>query len=211
MCNRKGGMQVKITIYGLILLLFFGMVSTTTVSANADKTVETLHQTIETLRGRIDDRNTTIQALRARLDDRNRTITELRDRNQELRKRLDNRNATIVQLRTRLGKEVSETIYEIYRVVGGDTLYKIAQRFNVPTKDIIEANDMVHPYWVEIAEEIRIPVTNEKIISYTVAQGDTVVKVARQFNVDWVELINYNDITEPWWLEIGQVLEIPKS
>ncbi len=47
--------------------------------------------------------------------------------------------------------------------------------------------------------------------SYTVKSGDTLTKVAADYNVDWLTLASENSLKDPYTLYVGQVLCIPAS
>jgi murein DD-endopeptidase MepM/ murein hydrolase activator NlpD len=47
--------------------------------------------------------------------------------------------------------------------------------------------------------------------SYTVKSGDTLTKIAADYNVDWLTLASENSLKDPYTLYIGQVLCIPAS
>src|SRR5579875_118803 len=50
-----------------------------------------------------------------------------------------------------------EDLFETYTVVGGDTLYKIGLRFNVPWQSIAQANSIQSPYMIYPGEVLVIP------------------------------------------------------
>ena len=60
--------------------------------------------------------------------------------------------------------------YDKYTVKSGDTLYKIASKYNTPISRILTANPNINPFLLNIGEEIIVPYNTEVVqtdISYT--------------------------------------------
>ncbi|SNR88245.1 LysM peptidoglycan-binding domain-containing protein [Desulfurobacterium atlanticum] len=93
-----------------------------------------------------------------------------------------------------------------YTVKRGDSLLKIAKKFNVTTTDIIIKNRLKPPYTIYPGQKLKIPV-NEKI--YTVKRGDSLEKIAKRFGVSVKELIKLNRLRKPYRIYPGQKLKIP--
>ncbi len=92
-------------------------------------------------------------------------------------------------------------------VARGDTLYSISRRYNVPLRDIIEANNMVPPYRVYVGQTIKLPSAKYHIV----AKGDTLYSISKRYNVDMSSLSRLNDLDEPYTLAVGQKLILPGS
>ena len=62
-------------------------------------------------------------------------------------------------------------------------------------------------------QEIMIPVPGENAgyEVHLVKQGDTLGKIAAQYDVHWKDLATYNELENPHFLEIGQEIKIPKN
>lgn len=99
-----------------------------------------------------------------------------------------------------------ENNYMIYRVVKGDSLWSIAQRFGVTVDDIINLNNL-STINLQIGDELKIPVTNIGK-TYTVKSGDSLWSIARENNTTVDNLKSANNLTSNL-LTIGQVLIIP--
>lgn len=124
-----------------------------------------------------------------------------------------------------------ESTVEIYKVKAGDTLSLIAAKYNVELQKLIEANDLKEPYNIEIDQELKIPgvapaesttTTTESSTTsstapnalpgeqnYTVKAGDTLAQIGAEFGIPYLEIAKLNGMSEPYNVEIGQVLRIP--
>jgi len=103
-----------------------------------------------------------------------------------------------------------------YTVQSGDSLYRIAQRFGVSVDDIIRTNNL-SSNTLQIGQVLRIPVTSTDVpddevnyITYTVKSGDSLWKIANQYNTTVDAIRNLNNLTSNN-LQIGQVLRVPRT
>lgn len=87
----------------------------------------------------------------------------------------------------------------------GDTLYSIARRYDVPLREVIEANNLRPPYALRIGQIIRMPTARYHVV----AKGDTLYNISKRYNVDMSSLSRANDIDAPYSLKIGQRLLLP--
>ena len=119
--------------------------------------------------------------------------------------------------------------YTNYTVKKGDSLYSIARKFNVSIDTIIKDNSLNSnnlsigqnlkirtstPSIGDVEEECfgieYIPPSNISTINYTVKKGDSLYKIANQYNTSVSELIRLNNLTTSN-LSIGQILKVPTS
>lgn len=97
-----------------------------------------------------------------------------------------------------------------YTVKSGDTLYKIANQYNVTVAEIIDLNNLSTTV-LTIGQELLIPDKSiDKTETYTVKKGDSLYKIANQFGITVDDIISSNNLTSTT-LQIGQVLTIPTS
>ena len=89
----------------------------------------------------------------------------------------------------------------------GDTLYSIARRYNVPIRDMIEANGLRPPYTLNIGRVLKMPNARFHIVE----KGDTVYNISKRYDVDMRSISKLNNIAAPYALRIGQRLVIPGS
>ena len=98
----------------------------------------------------------------------------------------------------------------LYTVVPGDTLYDIAQRFEISGDTIMWANGMAdNPDLLAIGQELKIlPVSG---VYHTVDENDTLVSIAARYKANVAAIAEYegNDLSEPYELKIGQKLIVP--
>lgn len=112
----------------------------------------------------------------------------------------------------------TETI--TYTVQRGDTLWAIARRYGTTSGEIAEINNISNPNLIYPGQELRIP-TNSTTegeetrgtgdIIYTVQRGDTLSKIAREYNVTVDHIVELNDITNPNLIYPGEKLRITES
>lgn len=104
-----------------------------------------------------------------------------------------------------------------YRVEPGDTLLKIASRFNVPLRLVAQRNHLGDRYIVRTGQTLKLPVSSgvepargsdTSVTVYLASRGDTVSKIARQFGVSERELILDNDLKNPSYVRDGQIVRV---
>lgn len=86
-----------------------------------------------------------------------------------------------------------------------DNLGRIASRYRLPLRDIIDLNALEPPYKIKAGQRLRLPAPTD----YRVGEGDTIFTVARHFNVDLSKLVRVNNLQHPYGLEAGKTLRIP--
>lgn len=124
---------------------------------------------------------------------------------------------------------ITETIYVVQP---GDTLATIATQFCITVEEVQRLNNIVDIDSLSIGQELRIPIreggcgaaapeTGETPEPegpqrppgeiYIVQEGDTLANIAAAYGFTWVDLMNYNGLTEAQaaTLQIGQALIIP--
>lgn len=106
------------------------------------------------------------------------------------------------------------SINTTYIVKSGDTLYSIAQNFNISVNELKNANNLTSNV-LSIGQILTIPgiETEETPITsttYIVKSGDNLYSIAKYYNITVTELKNINNLTSNT-LSIGQVLTIPNE
>lgn len=105
-----------------------------------------------------------------------------------------------------ISEEVPEPNYFNYKVVSGDSLYKIAKKYNVTVDSIKELNNLTSNL-LSIGQTIKIPTTSTTERTYIVKSGDSLYSIAKEFNTTVDNLKKLNNLSSNM-LSIGQILII---
>lgn len=93
----------------------------------------------------------------------------------------------------------------IHTVLEGDTVYKIANNYHLPMREIITLNHIDAPYILNTGFRMKLPPPNE----HEVRDGDTVETIARMYEVSPNRLVQLNHLEPPYRLRKGVVLRLP--
>ena len=97
----------------------------------------------------------------------------------------------------------------------GDTLLKISKQYGVPLKELMYKNNLNDATRIIEGKAIVIPLKNkEKDYKadnpiYKVVEGDTLYKIARNYNVNLQDIIDLNNLGNNSFLELGQIILLP--
>lgn len=131
-------------------------------------------------------------------------------------KRINNLNTNTISVGQKLlvNPNKKDNNYITYTVEAGDSLSKLARLYNTTVDEIKRINNLTSNTIV-IGEELLLPnnkqeESNEEIDTslYVVKRGDSLWKIARDFNTTIDELIALNNL-DSINLQIGQTLKIP--
>lgn len=105
-----------------------------------------------------------------------------------------------------------EPVYQTYTVVWADTLLDIAMRYGVDMGELARINGIENNS-IYIGQVLKIPA---KAIpagaqQYTVQSGDSLYSIALAAGVTLEDLMAANNLTNGYYLAVGQVLVIPTS
>lgn len=100
-----------------------------------------------------------------------------------------------------------------YTVVAGDTLSKIAARYNTTVDELARLNNISNPNLIYVDQVIKIKgtVQNSSSSTYTVQKGDTLSAIAAKYGTTVDNLVSLNGISNPNLIYVGQVLKINGS
>jgi spore germination protein len=94
----------------------------------------------------------------------------------------------------------------IHVVRSGETLWQIANRYNVGMNGIIEGNGLQNPNQLVIGQSLVVPVPGTW---HVIKSGDTLWSISQQYGVSINSIIQANQITNPNVLYLGTRLLIP--
>lgn len=101
---------------------------------------------------------------------------------------------------------------DTYTVKSGDSLYKIATKYNTTVDELKRINNLTTNI-LSIGQVLKLPTTTSAptktdTVNYTVKSGDSLYKIAVQYNTTVDAIKSQNNLTTNT-LQIGQVLQIP--
>ncbi|HEX2153060.1 MAG TPA: LysM peptidoglycan-binding domain-containing protein [Acidimicrobiia bacterium] len=105
-------------------------------------------------------------------------------------------------------------------VEAGETLASIAARYGVPVSQLAQANGITDPSRIYVGTRLALSGdsfvaeaadSGSSVGSHTVASGETLGSIARQYGVGTDDLARANDIVDVNRIRVGQTLTIPGS
>ncbi len=108
---------------------------------------------------------------------------------------------------------------DVYTVRPNDTLYTIAQKYDISVSLLMRVNRICNPYNLRIGRKLCIPGDASKLEQppepectgtiYTVVAGDTLYMIAKRHKVSLNSIIQANPSLDPYDLRIGMKICIP--
>jgi LysM repeat protein len=107
-----------------------------------------------------------------------------------------------------------EKVLGIYRVVSGDALSRIAKKYNMKTSALRKLNNMKRGDILRIGQKLVLPYPQEMVdaidtAQYKVKKGDSLISIAKKFDLEPDDLISFNRLKRSSIIRIGKVLELP--
>ncbi len=93
-----------------------------------------------------------------------------------------------------------------YVVRPGDTLTRLANRWELPVKSLIAASNLKSPYAITVGQQLSIP---PGVNTYRVQSGDSVYRISQLYGVPISVITLANSLKPPYVLKVGQLLTIP--
>ncbi|MFW5976754.1 MAG: LysM peptidoglycan-binding domain-containing protein [Bacillota bacterium] len=118
-----------------------------------------------------------------------------------------------------------EDNYRTHEVEQGDSIWEIAQKYEVPVQELMELNDIDSNFSIYIGQTLKIPENNSTDntnndndnndqndhIDYTVQPGDILWNIAQKYDTSVKELVELNNIESSYDLYVGRNLLIPRT
>ena len=129
-------------------------------------------------------------------------------------KQINNLNNNIIykgQL-LKINDNNKEVETEIYIVKNKDTLYSISKKYNISVNELKELNNLKSDE-LYVGEQLIVPkqdINMEEYDLYIVKKGDSLWKIAKEYNINVQDLININNL-DNLALMINQELIVPKK
>jgi LysM repeat protein/flagellar hook assembly protein FlgD len=103
-----------------------------------------------------------------------------------------------------------------YTVVSGDTLWKIAAKFNTTVSGIVTLNNLDPNKYLYVGQKLNVPETVSpepapQPVIHTVQSGDALWKIAQKYGTTIDAIVKANNLDPAKYLYIGQKLTIPAS
>ena len=92
-------------------------------------------------------------------------------------------------------------------VLKGDTVYSLSRKYNVPTRALIETNNLKAPFLLSPGQRLKLPPASIHVVQ----KGDTIYSISRRYNVDMSLLARQNALKAPYNIYEGQFLKLPGS
>ena len=103
-------------------------------------------------------------------------------------------------------------MYEIYQVMEAGTLEDVARSLGLNIQNLVEINGFPSDTFLEGGSYIIVPRRqNQNFITYTVQNGDTIISIARRYNLDYKQLLDLNGLDSEEYIYIGQKILIPNE
>ncbi len=87
----------------------------------------------------------------------------------------------------------------------GETYYKLALRYSVPLRALLEANKARPPYTLSPGDRVKVPLQ----AFYEVQPKDTLYSISRRYGTDVASLAKLNGLGAPYAISVGQKLQVP--
>ena len=89
----------------------------------------------------------------------------------------------------------------------GDTLFVLANRYDVTPFKIISENKLEAPFKLMVGQVLKLVPRN----THVVRLGDSLFSIAKQYSVNQFDIVQLNALEEPYELQSGQILQLPEA
>lgn len=106
-------------------------------------------------------------------------------------------------------------MYRIYQIQNETSLSEIANKFNTNEEQLMMINGFDNNYVVRRGNYIIVPISNinenENFEIYRVKSGDTIYKIAQQYEIDYKQLLDLNGLDRDQYIYVNQEILVPKK
>lgn len=103
------------------------------------------------------------------------------------------------------GRQARSAVIGVHVVRRGETVYGIAQRYDISTRALIDHNKLRPPYRLIAGSRLNLP----PLRAHSVRRGDTLYAISRRYGVDMASLARANRLRAPYTIQVGQRLVLP--
>ena len=101
-----------------------------------------------------------------------------------------------------------------YIVVRGDMLSRIAKKFGLKTKVLANYNNLKTKSTLRVGQKLKLPFDQKMIDAfasgtYTIEDGDTLISIAKMFDLDPKTLVKFNAIKDNTSIRPGNIIKLP--
>ena len=120
-------------------------------------------------------------------------------------------NNLVIGQQLLIPKSDNSQVPQIYTVQKGDSLWLIANKFNITVDELKQANNLTSNI-LQVGQQLQIPSSDrmEKNFDYTVQKGDSLWLIAKKNHTTVTELIDYNHL-DSINLKVGDRIKLPKK
>ena len=99
----------------------------------------------------------------------------------------------------------------------GDTLFKLSKQYGVPLRELMyknnfnDANKLIEGEVIVIPDKDINEYKNSEHLIHKVIKGDTLYKIARDYNVNLKDIISINKLGKDSYLKLNQIILLPKG
>ena len=95
----------------------------------------------------------------------------------------------------------------------GDTLLNLSKEYGISLKELMHKNNFNDANKILEGEVIIIPFKNspEKHLTYKVKAGDTLYRIAKDYNVNVIDIMSINNLKNEFNLKPNQIIALPEA
>lgn len=107
---------------------------------------------------------------------------------------------------------------QVYKVQKGDTLNKIAAKYNISLTTLLQYNPQIkNPNLIYVGQGVKIPVKTQQTstsavkgeeVYHTVQRGETLSGIAKRYGTTYMKIAALNKIVNPNRIYVGQKLRV---